>query len=100
MSLNRCEQMTHDYLLGQPDELRHWQDLVRREVGRTADKHQAASTLERELWRYVGERAEGTEPFRSWAGREGLARSSMRSLAELLILLWFAPEATERGGRP
>jgi hypothetical protein len=89
MSLNRNEQMTYDYLHAQVDEKRHWQDVVRREFARAeGDVHAAAAVLERELWSYFAERAEVVEPFRGEARRGGLARTSMRNLAELLLRLW------------
>ena len=94
MSLNRNEQMIQDYLRARPDEMRHWQEVVRREAKRAGDAHAAAAVLERELWRYFEERATVAEPFRGAAGREGLARTSMRNLAELLLRLW-APSATK-----
>ena len=91
MSLNRNEQMVYDYLHSQPDERRHWETVVKREAGRAGDPHAAAFTVEGELWRYYVERAGVAEPFRSHARREGLARTSMRNLAELLIRLWAPP---------
>lgn len=100
MSLNRTEQMVYDYLHSQPDERRHWEGLVKREAARAgADPHAAAFALEGELWRYYVERAGVAEPFRSTARREGLARTSMRNLAELLLRLWApaAPKARAPG---
>lgn len=91
MSLNRTEQMVYDYLQAQPDERRHWEDVVKREAARAVDTHAATFTLEAELWRYYVERAGVAEPFRSTARREGLARTSMRNLAELLVRLWAPP---------
>ncbi len=91
MSLNRNEQMVYDYLQTQPEERRHWESVVKREVARADDPHAAAFTLEGELWRYHVERAGVAEPFRSAARREGLSRTSMRNLAELLIRLWAPP---------
>lgn len=93
MSLNRAEQLVYDYLQAQPDELRHWQGVVRREAAGAEDSHTAAMWLDGALWRYYAERAEVTEPFRGAARREGLARTSMRNLAELLLRLWVAPAA-------
>ncbi len=100
MSLNRSEQMVHDYLLKCPEERRHWQELVKREAAGHADLHAAAVNLERELWRYFRERAEVVEPFRSFARREGGARTSMRGLAELLLRLWVPPVAKPGAARP
>ncbi len=91
MSLNRNEQMLYDYLHAQPDERRHWEGVVKREALRSGDPHAVAFSLEGELWRYYVERAGVTEPFRGTARREGLARTSMRNLAELLLRLWAPP---------
>ncbi len=88
MSLNRTEQMIHDYLHTRPEELRHWRDRVCREAKLAADPHAAAASLERALWAYYEERAGVAEPFRSTALREGLRRVSLRNLAELLVRLW------------
>lgn len=90
MSLNRHEQMIQDYLRARPDELSHWQEVVRREARRAVDPHAAALVIERELWRYFEERAAVAEPFRGLARREGLTRTSLRNLAELLLRLWVA----------
>lgn len=97
MSLNRNEQMIQAYLQARPDELRHWQEVVRREAKRASDPHAAAVVLERELWRYFEERAAVAEPFRDVARREGLVRTSMRNLAELLIRLWAPFPEKPRG---
>jgi hypothetical protein len=94
MSLNRREQLTHDYLLARPDERRHWESVVRGEAARAAgDAHAAAAPLERALWAYFEERAAVTEPFRGEFRREGAARTSMKNLAELLLRLWAPPPA-------
>ena len=93
MSLNRNEQMLHDYLQAQPDERRHWEGVVKHEAARAGDIHAAAFSLEGDLWRYYVERAGVTEPFRSAARHEGLARTSMRNLAELLLRRWAPPPA-------
>lgn len=99
MSLNRSEQLIHDYLLKCPEERRHWQELVKREAVDQPDLHVAAAALDRELWRYFQERAEVAEPFRSFARREGGARTSMRGLAELLLRLWVPPPAKPKPSR-
>ncbi len=93
--------MLYDYLQAQPDERRHWEGVVRREAARAEDLHAAAFGLEGELWRYYVERAGVAEPFRGAARREGLARTSLRNLAELLLRLWAppAPPGSERSAR-
>jgi hypothetical protein len=100
MSLNRNEQMVYDYLRSQPDERRHWESVIKREAGRAGDSHAAAFTVEGELWRYYVERSDVAEPFRSQVRREGLARTSMRNLAELLIRLWAPPPAKKPQAHP
>lgn len=97
MSLNRTEQMLHDYLQAQPEERRHWEGVVKREAARAEDLHAAAFSLEGELWRYYVERAGVAEPFRGAARREGLTRVSLRNLAELLLRLWTPPPAKPKG---
>jgi hypothetical protein len=101
MSLNRSEQMLHDYLQCQPEERRHWEGVVKREAARADDPHAAAFALEGELWRYFVERSGVAEPFRGAARREGLARMSMRNLAELLLRRWAppAPKTPQAGER-
>lgn len=93
MSLNRNEQQVYDYLHKHPDELRHWQGVVKREVDRATDAHFLTSGIDRMLWRYYEELAGVAEPFRSVARQEGLTRTSMRNLAELLLRLWTPPQA-------
>ena len=100
MSLNRNEQMVYDYLHAQPEERRHWEGVVKREAARAADPHAAAFSLEGELWRYYVERASVAEPFRGVARREGIARMSMRNLAELLLRLWAPPPKTKSRSAP
>ncbi len=91
MSLNRNEQMVYDYLQTQPEERRHWEGKVKSEAARAGDPHAAAFSLEGELWRYYVERSGVAEPFRGTTRREGLSRTSMRNLAELLLRLWAPP---------
>jgi hypothetical protein len=91
VSLNRNEQRVFDYLRSQPEEDRHWRRKVVAMAGPEADEHEAARRLDGELWQYYVERSGVVEPFRSAAKHEGLERTSMRNLAELLIRLWTDP---------
>jgi predicted amidohydrolase len=91
MSLNRCEQRVYDYLQARPEEGQHWRQKVRARFAETGDRYAAAARLEAELWRYYEERSGVAEPFRSAALREGLRRTSMRNLADLLLHLWTEP---------
>lgn len=99
MSLNRSEQALFDYLEQHVDERHFWQEKVRLLARDSADDHAVAVRLETTLWAYYVERSEVAEPFRSLAAREGLARTSMRNLAEHLLRLWVAPRP-KRKPRP
>jgi hypothetical protein len=91
MSLNRCEQRVFDYLQRHPDERHYWQGKFQRVAKATADDHVAVMQLEPELWRYYEERSAVAAPFKEAAQLEGLRRTSMKNLAELLIRLWTEP---------
>ncbi len=97
MSLNRSEQILFDYLQAQPDELRHWQEKVRGAARHHFDLHAAATSLDHALWDYFVERSAVAEPFRSAARHQGLARTSMKNLAEFLLRLWAPPPAKPPG---
>ncbi len=52
--------------------------------------------LEPELWRYYVERSEVVALFKEAVRHEGLGRTSMRNLAELLIRLWTEPRPKKK----
>jgi hypothetical protein len=91
VSLNRSEQRLFDYLQSHRDERQHWEQKVRSVVRENFDEHAACLRLEGELWRYYLERSAVAAPFKEAARHEGLARTSMRNLAELLVRLWTEP---------
>ena len=91
MSLNRCEQRVFDYLQGHREERQFWQDKVRAAAGALGD-HAAAVRLDGELWRYYLERSAVAPAFMEAARLEGLQRTSMKNLAELLLRLWTEPK--------
>jgi hypothetical protein len=88
MSLNRSEQLLHDYVQSHPEERQHWVKKVQGLAKTIADPHLAAVRLELELWRYFEERSRVAPPFREIAQREGLFRTSMQNLAEYLLRMW------------
>ncbi|MFT3831614.1 MAG: hypothetical protein QM691_18115 [Opitutaceae bacterium] len=92
MSLNRFEQAVFDYLQSHPDELRHWENKV---SSRARHGALAPAVLADELWDYVRERGAHAEPFRDWAARGGIPRSSLLNLAEYLLRIW-GPVAPKR----
>lgn len=91
MSLNQSEQMVFDYIQRHPEERHYWSEKVRNTYAGFPDIHAVATTLDAELWRYFVERSGVASPFRETAQRQGLRRTSMRNLAELLIRLWTVP---------
>jgi hypothetical protein len=99
MSLNRSEQRVFDYLQGHPEERHFWQSKVQTVCRTINDDHAAATRLDAELWRYYEERSGVAEPFKSAARQEGLKRTSMKNLAELLIRLWIEPKPKKKPAR-
>lgn len=91
MSLNRSEQRVFDYLQRHAGERQFWQDKVRGIAKKAANDHVAAAQLEPEFWRYYLERSAVAEPFKEAARTEGLGRTSMKNLAELVLRLWTEP---------
>jgi hypothetical protein len=96
MSLNRCEQRIFDYWQGHREERQFWQEKVRGTAKAVADPHAAAARLEGELWRYYVERSAVAAPFREAARAEGVRRTSMKNLAELLLRLWTEPRPKQK----
>lgn len=91
MSLNRTEQRLFDYVERHPEERHFWVNKVQGIVAGTENPHGAATRLEAELWHYYRERSGVVREFQETAQREGLARTSMRNLAEYWLRLWVAP---------
>ncbi len=93
MSLNPCEQRIYDYLQSHPEERQHWQGKFQSALKIFSDDPTLILRMEPELWRYYEERSAVAEPFRRVAQAEGLRRTSMKNLAELLLRLWTEPRA-------
>lgn len=93
VSLNRCEQRIFDYLQAQAEERHFWMGKVQTIARAEADDFAAAGRIEPALWTYYQERAQHVPVFRDAARHEGLQRTSMRNLAELLLRLWTTPRA-------
>lgn len=91
MSLNRCEQRLFDYINSHPEERHYWFSKVQTVCRSERDDHAAAAHLDTELWRYYEERSAVAVPFKEAARLEGLRRTSLKNLAELLIRLWTEP---------
>ena len=91
MSLNRAEQLVFDYLHRHPEERHFWQGKVRTMAKAAANELQAADRLAEELWRYYEERSAVALPFQEAVRTEGMQRTSMKNLAELMVRLWTEP---------
>ena len=91
MSLNRAEQRVFDYLHSHPEEKHFWQGKVQATARAAAHELQAADRLAEELWRYYEERSAVASPFQEAVRTEGMQRTSMKNLAELLVRLWTEP---------
>ena len=85
-----------DYWQGNPDERYFWENKVREAVRRAGDDHAAVARLEPELWRYYEERSAVAAVFKEAARHEGLQRTSMKNLAELLVRLWVEPRPKKK----
>ena len=96
MSLNRSEQRLFDYLQSNRDEGHYWRQKVQSIAARAESEPDGLRRLEGELWRYYIERSAVASPFKEAARHEGLQRTSMHTLAELLIRLWIEPRARRR----
>lgn len=95
VSLNRCEQLLFDYIGKHPEERQFWLHKVQAVAKARASEGDTAERLELELWSYFKERASVVPALKEFARTQGLARTSMRNLAEYLMRLW-APERPKR----
>ncbi len=98
MSLNRCEQRVFDYLQRHQDERHYWQGKFQQIVRDAGDERLAVDFVEPQLWKYYVERSSVVKSFRDAATVEGLARTSMKNLAELLVRLWTEPKSKLKVG--
>lgn len=98
MSLNRCEQRIFDYLQKHTEERQYWQNKFQAAAKAAGDDHVAVARLEPELWRYYEERSGVVPLFRDAVRFEGLQRTSMKNLAELLLRLWLEPRPKKKKG--
>jgi hypothetical protein len=96
MSLNRSEQRVYDYLQSHKDERHYWQGKFQRLAKALDDERVAIERLELELWRYYLERSSVASPFKEMAAIEGIQRTSMKNLAELLMRLWTEPRPKKK----
>jgi len=92
MSLNRSEQRVFDYLQSHPEERQFWQGKLRAAGKGNEDQHVIIMRLAEDLWRYYEERSAVASPFKEAAQTEGVQRTSMKNLAELLLRLWTEPK--------
>ena len=91
MSLNRYEQMLHNYIETHPDERRFWLARVQEVGNRPSCREEATLDLNSALWEYFEERSRYESPFREIVVAEGGARISMLNLSEYLLRIWAPP---------
>lgn len=97
MSLNRYEQLLHDYIESLPEERRFWLDRVL-EIERGASRREeAALALNAELWEYFEERARHESDFARVVSAGG-GKLSMLNLSEYLLRMWGAVKPAKRKG--
>ena len=96
MSLNRFEQRIFDYWQGHRDERQFWQEKVRALAKASVDDHAAAARLDHDFWRYYEERSGVVPLFQEAVRHEGLKRTSMKNLAELVLRLWVEPRPKKK----
>jgi hypothetical protein len=89
-----------DYLESNRDERQFWRQKVQTIVAGAETEAAGLCRLEGELWRYYAERSAVASPFKEAVPHEGLHRTSMRTLAELLVRLWTEPRARKRPAGP
>jgi hypothetical protein len=92
VSLNSCEQRVFDYLELKTEERDYWFEKVHTITAKSVSKESSIQRLDSELWNYYVERCNVVTLFKEAARREGLNRTSMRNLAELLTRVWVEPD--------
>jgi hypothetical protein len=97
MSLNRSEQLLHDYVQQHREERQFWQNKVRVIILGSTDMPAAVARLDSELWRYFEERSAVVAVFKEAAKAYGTKRISMKNLAEYMIRLWTEPRPKKPG---
>lgn len=90
MSLNRYEQLLHDYIESLPEERRFWLERVLEVEQSNRRRETAALILNAELWEYFEERSRH-EPEFAQVFDAGGGKLSMLNLAEYLLRMWAAP---------
>lgn len=91
MSLNRVEHLLFEYIDKHPEERQYWLYKVRDTAKLALSLHQAAEHIDADLWHYFKERAAVVPMLREFVQRYGLARTSMKNLAEYFLRIW-APQ--------
>lgn len=95
MSLNRYEQLLHDYIESRPEERRYWYERVR-EIERDNPRREAAALgLNAELWEYFQERSGHESQFTEVVASGG-GKLSMLNLSEYLLRMWGERKAAKK----
>lgn len=97
MSLNPSEERLKAYVEGHRDERQHWREKVRHLHAKSADLHEVAQVLERDLRSYLRERASVVPALRAGSTADAVARLSLRNLAEYWLRVWSEPRRKAPG---
>jgi hypothetical protein len=100
MSLNRTEQLLHDYVNARSEERQYWKSKVQKIAEQATGLPEASVRLDAELWRYFLERSQIAPEFKAAAKLYGTQRTSLRNLAEYLLRSWTAPRRPPPGPVP
>jgi len=95
MSLNRYEQLLHDYIESLPEERRYWLDKVREISSGHVRREVAVLSLNADLWDYFEERSRNEPAFSELASLDS-GKVSMINLSEYLLRMWAPPKPVKK----
>jgi len=98
MSLNRYEQLLHDYIESLPEEHRYWYDRVLEIERSNSRRESAALALNAELWEYFEERSRHESAFEQVMATGG-GKLSMLNLSEYLLRMWGAVKPAKKASK-
>lgn len=97
MSLNRYEQLLHDYVESLPEERGFWLNRVTEVAAGNRRRETAALLLNAELWDYFVERARH-EPAFARLCDGGAGKLSMLNLSEYMLRMWVPQKLGKEKG--
>lgn len=98
MSLNRYEQLLHDYIERLPEEKRFWGDRVVEVAKGNTRRETAALILNQELWEYFEERSRHEPEFERFF-EVGGSKLVMLNLSEYMLRMWAPVKVAKKSVR-